>query len=94
MIDVDYDEGQAKIIEYLLKNSESVGLDVNETDDNWMTGFMWACKLKRFRAVEKFIKHSEAKGGIDLDATNIHGLTGYDMWPKYFKKRHLFKFKG
>ena len=35
---------------------------------------------------------------MEFDVKNshiiIHGLTGYDMWPKYFKKRHLFKFKG
>ena len=90
--DPEYEQDQADIVEYLLQHSESIGLDVNKSDDKWMTGFMWACKLKRCRVVEKFIKHSEAKGGIDLDAADIQGRTGYDMWPKYFKKRHLFKF--
>ena len=76
-------------------------LDLNATDDEWMTGFMWACKLKCAKVVEVFLKYAKSReiGAIDLIANDKQGRTGYDLWPKkipfpmtekYLNKRHIY----
>ena len=74
-------------------------LDLNATDDEWMTGFMWACKLQCARVVEVILQHVNRYVKIDLIANDKQGRTGYDLWPKkipfpltkeYLKKRHIY----
>ena len=72
---------------------------MNTTDDEWMTGFMWACKLQCAKVVEVILQHVNRYVKIDLIANDKQGRTGYDLWPKkipfpltkeYLKKRHIY----
>ena len=80
------------------KGTRIFTLDLNATDNEWMTGFMWACKLRCAKVVEVILKYASLCS-IDLIANDKQGRTGFDLWPKkipfptteeYQQKRHIY----
>ena len=69
-------EGQVKVVELILENSDSRKIYLNEKDDHGRTALHLACKRGQLSVVELLFEKSQELM-IDLNATDNMNLTSF-----------------
>ena len=79
-----YKEGQLELVEFLLKNAATLGIDLNATDTLGMTAFMNACEGGH-ADVAKVLMENSTTSNIDLNAKDSLGWTAFIRACRYGK---------